>query len=57
MMVDLEWEVQATPGAPSIRINGTVEDVIAKLEETNPDIRASVLKTAAKAKKVSERTP
>ena len=56
MMVDLEWEVQATPGAPSIRINGTVEDVIAKLEETNPDIRASVLKTAAKAKKVSERT-
>ncbi|KAJ0381898.1 hypothetical protein COL922a_013639 [Colletotrichum nupharicola] len=32
-----EWEVQATPGGPTIVLNGTVEEVVDKLHEINPD--------------------
>ena len=43
----LEWEARATPGGPVVRVKGTVEDVVAELAKTNPDIRENIIAAAA----------
>ncbi|KAI1116482.1 hypothetical protein F5Y14DRAFT_448998 [Nemania sp. NC0429] len=35
-IVDLSWEVEATPGIPPVLLNGTVQEVYAQLLELNP---------------------
>ncbi|KAF9881493.1 hypothetical protein CkaCkLH20_00639 [Colletotrichum karsti] len=37
-----EWEVKATPDGETLRINGTVEEVVAELEQINPHYRRSI---------------
>ncbi|KAL4783087.1 hypothetical protein BJX76DRAFT_269336 [Aspergillus varians] len=34
---NLSWEIEPSPGAPPITLNGTVETVYAKLKEINPN--------------------
>ncbi|POR32128.1 Uncharacterized protein TPAR_07670 [Tolypocladium paradoxum] len=37
---EASWEVQATPGGPTVVLNGTVQDVHAQLVKLNPDWEA-----------------
>ncbi|KAK3998289.1 hypothetical protein QBC44DRAFT_338278 [Cladorrhinum sp. PSN332] len=49
--VEISWEVEATPGGPTMILNGTVEEVHAQLLEVNPnyDSDFAEIKAAKKA--------
>ncbi|KAK1248934.1 hypothetical protein MKX08_007154 [Trichoderma sp. CBMAI-0020] len=39
-VVELEWEVETTPGGPTVLVNGTIEAVYDKLTKINPNFTA-----------------
>ncbi|KAI8311501.1 hypothetical protein K4K61_012056 [Colletotrichum sp. SAR11_59] len=51
-----EWEVQATPGGPTIVLNGTVEEVVDKLHEINPDYEEFLNSTIEQSAALQKRT-
>lgn len=36
-IVDLTWEVETTPGGPTMNVTGTVQQVVERLTEVNPN--------------------
>ncbi|KAK3388550.1 hypothetical protein B0T20DRAFT_98089 [Sordaria brevicollis] len=36
-IVDLTWEVEITPGGPTMNVTGTIQDVVKRLTEVNPN--------------------
>ncbi|KAJ0268716.1 hypothetical protein COL940_013136 [Colletotrichum noveboracense] len=51
-----EWEVQVTPGGPTIILNGTVEEVVDKLHEINPDYEGFLNSTMEQSAGLQKRT-
>ncbi|KAK1830951.1 hypothetical protein QBC39DRAFT_408947 [Podospora conica] len=54
---DLNWEIEVTPGQPLVQARGTVEEVIARMTQIDPDFEAKVLRRAEEATTLAERSP